>query len=101
MARMKKLGLPDLAVKYRSLSNKIMEHEVNRYVQVFQALPPATSTPMPMPTPMPTSSNLEFSDTNPATDVDSEDDDSSPALSIHGPVDLPWEKDEDGFLQPL
>jgi hypothetical protein len=108
MDRMKGLGLPALAAKYKDLSKKIMEHEVNRYVQIFQAMPPANATPMPMPmlmpmpmpTPTPTSSSLEFSDTNLATDVDSQDEEFFSAFGIDEPVDSLWEEDEDGYLHP-
>lgn len=91
MDRMKTLDLPGLAVKYKDLSNKVMEHEVNRYVQVFRALPPATSTPMAMPMSTP-----GFFDTHLAMDVDSQDAEFFSTFGTGEPADLVW---EDGFLQ--
>jgi len=104
MDRMKDLRLPELAAKYKDLSSRIMEHEVNRYVQIFRAMPPATATPMPMPMPMlmpmptPTSSSVEFTDTNLATDVDSQDEEFFSGFGIDEPVDSAWEEGEDGYL---
>jgi hypothetical protein len=94
MDRMKNLGLPGLAAKYKDLCNKVMEHERSRYVPIFRAPPPAASTPMPMP--MPTSSSLGFSDTNLAMDSDSQDDEFFSTFGVDEPADLVL---EDGYLQ--
>jgi hypothetical protein len=98
MDHMKDLGLPGLAEKYKDLSDKVMEHELNRYVPIFRALPPATSTPMPMPMPMPTPSALEFSDTS-AMDVDSQDEDFWELSGTGGPADSILDEDGYGSLQ--
>lgn len=99
MDHMKDLGVPGLAVTYKDLSDKIMEHEVNRYVPIFRALPPATSTPMPTLMPMPTSGSLGLSDTHLATDVDSQDEDFFSGFGAGGPADPVWDMDEDGYIQ--
>jgi len=82
-----------------------MEHEVNRYVPIFRALPPAISIPMsvpmpiPMPIPMPTSSSLGFSDTHLVMDGDSQDEEFFSAFGTDGLADSVWDLDEDGYWQ--
>jgi len=108
MDHMKDLGVPGLAVEYKDLTKKVMEHELNRYVPIFRALPPAISpstpmpmpTPTPMPTPMPTSSSLGFSDTRLAVDVDSQDDDFFSTSGTDEPADSVWGMAEDGYILP-
>jgi len=101
MDHMKTLDLPGLAMKYKDLSSKVMEHEVNRYVPIFRALPPAISTPIsvPMPMPMATSSSLGFSDTHLAMDGDSQDEEFFSAFGTDGLADSVWDLDEDGYMQ--
>jgi len=106
MDHMKTLDLPGLAVKYKDLTNKVMEHERNRYAQNFRALPSAPSPPMPMPMPMPmptptptlTSSGLGFPDTNLEMDFDSQDDEFFSTFGANELADSVWGQDEDGFL---
>jgi hypothetical protein len=120
MGHMKDLGLQDLAKVYKDMSDKVMEHELNRYVPIFGAPPPAISTLMPMPTPTPSGlgfsdtslgfsdtslgfsdTSLGFFDTSLAMDVDSQDEDFSEPSGTDGPTDSVLEKDGDGFLQFL
>jgi hypothetical protein len=95
MEYMKNLGLSDLAEKYKDLSVKVMEHELNRYIPIFRTLPRATSTLMPMP--MPTPSSVGFSNTQLAMDVDSLDEDFFGSSGTDEPADSVWEWDEDGY----
>jgi hypothetical protein len=95
MGRMKDLGLQDLAKDYKDLSDKVVGHELNRYVPIFGAPPPAMSTPMPMPMPR----GLGFSDTPLAMDADSQDEDSSELSGTDGPAESVLEELGDGYLQ--
>jgi hypothetical protein len=102
MDHMEGLGLSKLALDYKDLSIKVMEHELNRYVrhaEAFRALPQDASTPVPipMPMPMPTSNSLAFPDTD-LMDVDSQDEGEFLAADTDESADLVLEFDEDGYL---
>lgn len=99
MDHMQKLGLPKLASNYRSLSTKLMEHELSRYIQDaenFRTQGPATLTPMPMT--MPASSDLVFTDPYLILEGDSQDDGDFSASGTGGPGDSLFHSDGDGYL---